>query len=129
MRHLRPAQRRRLGVAAQGPASMSSLCTQGRWRPISSTDHRPLGSRSRRRLRLPVILATMSVLGLSVTTAPSAGADTPGQVSNVTAVISGPSNAAGALTEYTVSFTTSSTSGLVGDGNSNVAVTFPAGTG
>jgi hypothetical protein len=51
------------------------------------------------------------------------------QVSNVNATISGPSNAAGALTGYTVSFTTSSTGGLAGVDNSSIAVTFPAGTG
>src|SRR5439155_739831 len=52
----------------------------------------------------------------------------PNPVSTPAVVIDTPSNGAGARTQYTITFNTSSTGGLSQAGNSTVSITFPSGT-
>jgi len=68
--------------------------------------------------------------GVSVGTAatPSLAGPTS-SVSNVTVTISSPSAAAGALTNYVVTFKASATGGLSGASGSTITVTVPSGTG
>ena len=49
-------------------------------------------------------------------------------ISQPTATITSPSNAAGARTVYSIAFTTSSTGGLSALANSQITITFPSGT-
>src|SRR5207302_936175 len=64
----------------------------------------------------------------SPVTSPNYTAQTAHQVSNVAVDNTAPSNAAGARTSYAISFTASSTGGLASVVNSQITISFPAGT-
>jgi trimeric autotransporter adhesin len=72
-----------------------------------------------------IICSSMLAASLSGLISSQAGADSPTSVTNLTASVLSP--AAGATTDWTIGFTTSSTGVLVA-GNSAITVTLPAGT-
>ncbi|MHB8512716.1 MAG: beta strand repeat-containing protein [Actinomycetota bacterium] len=80
------------------------------------------------RLRSISLVAVLCVTAAVTMRADPAIAGSPTSLSNINVSVTGPSNAAGARTSYSISFVTSPTGGLSQSAGSSWAINFPTGT-
>ncbi len=85
--------------------------------------------RRRRHVGVITVVTATAILLVSAVLVPVASAANPTSVSNVSVAVTGPSDATGALSEFTFNFTTSPSGAMSAADNSEWYATFPSGTG